>query len=177
MIIPQTGVPNLCIPVAAAAMNQHVAGGGRQPGWRETWKTKTYIRFHLFPLNSRIWGNTRNVQFFCPNPYGQKILSFWFSRYIYIYASLLVTLVFTFKEEQHRANSKHRKAGHKTHYDAWMGCVGEQKIKQPVSNCGNMCWPVETRPRPASMWSSERNNALFMLKCQRIERHKKPVIC
>ena len=40
MIIPQTGVPNLCIPAAAAAMNQHVAGGGRQPGWRETWKTK-----------------------------------------------------------------------------------------------------------------------------------------
>ena len=88
MIIPQTGVPNLCIPAAAAAMNQHVAGGGWQPGWRETWKTKTYIRFHLFPLNSRIWGNTRNVQFFCPNPYGQKKLSFWFSRYIYaIYAS------------------------------------------------------------------------------------------
>ena len=84
MIIPQTGVPNLCIPAAAAAMNQHVAGGGWQPGWRETRKTKTYIRFHLFPLNSRIWGNTRNVQFFCPNPYGQKKLSFWFSRYIYI---------------------------------------------------------------------------------------------
>ena len=134
MIIPQTGVPNLCIPAAAAAMNQHVAGGGWQPGWRETWKTKTYIRFHLFPLNSRIWGNTRNVQFFCPNPYGQKKLSFWFFQVYICYICI--------KDASHRPKNprilesagaffRHMRHGHGTLY------LPERNMEELDQVCGS----------------------------------------
>ena len=47
-------------------------------------KPKLIPGLSYFPLNSRIWGNTRNGQIFCSNPYEQKISLFGFPG-IYIY--------------------------------------------------------------------------------------------
>ena len=39
-----------------------------------------------------VFGKKRNGQKKCPNPHGQKIVSLWFSRYIYMYISYFLYL-------------------------------------------------------------------------------------
>ena len=73
----------------------HSSGGSRDElacgrrwmatGLKGNLENQTYIRFHLFPLNSRIWGNTRNVQFFVQTRMDKKICLFGFPGIYMLY--------------------------------------------------------------------------------------------